>query len=272
MRIRRLLVALFATLALLGPWAVSPAKADTAVDLYSTPGVHLVNDRYWRTECSMYSTTVVRCRTEIYGTKVYLSGGTWYKQNDWVFNNLSYLPSNRADWATNNLGKTMQWTGDDGRRWESECDTAATGRGACRHYIWVTVASETNGLVKQQDMRVFNSMVRFATPQVPAVHSVPAAVPVRSDVPTPSVAVPLRVASAVPAPVAPVPSTKPTQAGGRYAPISRANCPSHAPIKGNANSGIYHMPGQRYYSRTHPEDCFATQADAVRAGYRKAKV
>ncbi|WP_455768850.1 sunset domain-containing protein [Mobiluncus curtisii] len=35
---------------------------------------------------------------------------------------------------------------------------------------------------------------------------------------------------------------------------------------------IYHMPGQRYYDRTTPEACFASQDDARAAGYRKAKV
>ncbi len=32
------------------------------------------------------------------------------------------------------------------------------------------------------------------------------------------------------------------------------------------------MPWQRYYSRTKPEMCFATEAAAVKAGYRKSKV
>ena len=50
------------------------------------------------------------------------------------------------------------------------------------------------------------------------------------------------------------------------------NCPSWAPIKGNLSSHIYHMPWQRYYSRTKPEMCFANEAAAIRAGYRKSKV
>ena len=37
------------------------AQADTAPDVYATPGVHLVNGRYWQTTCSHYSGTVVRC-------------------------------------------------------------------------------------------------------------------------------------------------------------------------------------------------------------------
>jgi hypothetical protein len=55
-------------------------------------------------------------------------------------------------------------------------------------------------------------------------------------------------------------------------PISAWDCPAWAPIKGNANSGIYHVPGGRYYSRTKPEECFATEAAAQAAGYRRSKL
>ena len=39
------------------------AQADTAPDVYATPGVHLVNGRYWQTTCSHYSVSVVRWTT-----------------------------------------------------------------------------------------------------------------------------------------------------------------------------------------------------------------
>ncbi len=58
----------------------------------------------------------------------------------------------------------------------------------------------------------------------------------------------------------------------RTSPASSWNCPSWAPIKGNANSGIYHVKGQRYYDATKPEECFRTENAAKSAGYRKAKV
>ncbi len=68
--------------------------------------------------------------------------------------------------------------------------------------------------------------------------------------------------------------TKPTPAppSGSFAPISKTDCPSNAPIKGNASSKIYHKPGQRFYKKTHPKECFASDSAAVAAGYRKAKV
>ena len=49
------------------------------------------------------------------------------------------------------------------------------------------------------------------------------------------------------------------------------NCPAWAPIKGNATSMIYHVPGGAYYTRTNPEECFRTESAAVAAGYRKSK-
>ena len=59
---------------------------------------------------------------------------------------------------------------------------------------------------------------------------------------------------------------------GRTDPISAWKCPKWAPIKGNASSMIYHLPGQAFYTRTKPEDCFSTQHAAKKAGYRKSKV
>ena len=48
-------------------------------------------------------------------------------------------------------------------------------------------------------------------------------------------------------------------------------CPVDFPIKGNANSGIYHVPGGRFYDRTVPQRCYATEDAAVADGYRRAK-
>jgi hypothetical protein len=67
------------------------------------------------------------------------------------------------------------------------------------------------------------------------------------------------------------PTTVAGAAGGRVAPNPDGSCPPQAPIKGNADSGIYHRPGQHSYNQTKAEDCFATPADAEAAGYRAAK-
>lgn len=45
-------------------------------------------------------------------------------------------------------------------------------------------------------------------------------------------------------------------------------------IKGNIRedgSKVYHVPGQKYYSATNPEEWFETEEDALKAGFRKSK-
>lgn len=59
---------------------------------------------------------------------------------------------------------------------------------------------------------------------------------------------------------------------GEARPVSRTSCPATHPIKANAGSGIYHVPGHAWYAATHPERCFATEDAATAAGYRKAWV
>jgi hypothetical protein len=54
------------------------------------------------------------------------------------------------------------------------------------------------------------------------------------------------------------------------APVEGA-CPDGYPIKANDNSGIFHVPGGRFYDRTVPERCYADAADAEADGYRRAK-
>lgn len=49
------------------------------------------------------------------------------------------------------------------------------------------------------------------------------------------------------------------------------SCPADYPIKGNANSRIYHRPTDGSYEQTVPEYCFATEEDAKAAGFRARK-
>jgi hypothetical protein len=46
------------------------------------------------------------------------------------------------------------------------------------------------------------------------------------------------------------------------------DCPASHPVKGNAQSGIYHTPDSASYKRTIPEFCFRAAADAEAAGFR----
>lgn len=54
------------------------------------------------------------------------------------------------------------------------------------------------------------------------------------------------------------------------APVEGA-CPDGYPVKANDRSGIYHVPGGRFYERTRPDRCYAEAAEAEADGYRRAK-
>ncbi len=47
--------------------------------------------------------------------------------------------------------------------------------------------------------------------------------------------------------------------------------PESHPIKVKASSGIFHVPGGRFYDRTRPDRCYATAAAAEADGYRRSK-
>jgi hypothetical protein len=48
-------------------------------------------------------------------------------------------------------------------------------------------------------------------------------------------------------------------------------CPLTHPVKVKVSSGIYHLPGSRFYTRTRPERCYVDAAAAEADGYRAAK-
>ncbi|GAA4888307.1 hypothetical protein GCM10025789_00640 [Tessaracoccus lubricantis] len=152
-------------------------------NVYTQPGHHLVNGRYWRTSCEMYSPDVVRCSTDIWATSVVYHQGRYVTHDGWVFNTLTYLPSERSTWGSNPLAKAGDWVGKDGRRWRTECDTAATGRGACRSYAVTTTIETATGTYTSAKAWVINNIVQFATASVPPVTKIPAAAPALSWVP-----------------------------------------------------------------------------------------
>ncbi len=55
---------------------------------------------------------------------------------------------------------------------------------------------------------------------------------------------------------------------GAVAGNGSRTCPAGYPIKGNGGSMIFHVPGTASYDATIPEWCFATEDDAVSAGFR----
>ncbi|MBA2596741.1 MAG: hypothetical protein H0V00_08985, partial [Chloroflexia bacterium] len=58
---------------------------------------------------------------------------------------------------------------------------------------------------------------------------------------------------------------------GAVAGDGSAICPPEFPIKGNASSRIYHVPGQVSYPPTIAEFCFASTETAEAAGFRQSR-
>ncbi|MFT3899896.1 MAG: DUF2382 domain-containing protein [Gordonia sp. (in: high G+C Gram-positive bacteria)] len=56
---------------------------------------------------------------------------------------------------------------------------------------------------------------------------------------------------------------------GAHLPLANKAQPEGYPIKGNADSGLFHTPKSRAYAATIPEIWFATEADAEAAGFKK---
>ncbi len=57
---------------------------------------------------------------------------------------------------------------------------------------------------------------------------------------------------------------------GAVAATADGSAPEGHAIKGNADSGLYHAPGGRWYDATVAEFWFATEEDAQAAGFKKA--
>lgn len=70
-------------------------------------------------------------------------------------------------------------------------------------------------------------------------------------------------------PIGGPPSTV-TPAPGATAPASDGSCPDNYPIKAVQLGRVYHLQGDPLYSRARATQCFATEADAQAAGYRRA--
>lgn len=174
MKILRKVLAVSAAAVVALASGVLVAQADSTPTVYNTPGGQISNGRLWDTTCEKYSSNVVRCRANIWATQVQYRGGRYVSVTGWTFNNLSYLPSTRASWEGNNLGQKNDRWNSGGRTWRTECDTATTGRGGCRSYVWTKQARIQGGKVVVKSDWVFNNLVLFSTRTVPEVTTVPA--------------------------------------------------------------------------------------------------
>lgn len=191
MRRSRLWMSVLMALAV-GPLSLltAPVVARAEVDVYTTPGNHTINGREWRTACEPYSQTR-RCRTEIKATQVTQTGGRFVSRMGWTFNNLTYVASPRTLWKGNPLagngvvGGAVAWTTPDGRKWRTECDTAATGRGGCRSYVEARIieahrTSAGTTAHRWATQWVFNNIVRFSSDSESGPVTYPSAPPMTS--------------------------------------------------------------------------------------------
>lgn len=224
MKLLRVLYFVVPALALVQALVPSGA-AVAAADVYTTEGHHFVNGREWRTSCVPYSQTE-RCTTEILATQVKQESGRFVQTTDWVFNNLTYKASPRSLWRNNPLGgrgetgAAFGWSSVDGRSWRVECDTAATGNGACRSYIRSRVIESGlddggNRTFRWSTKWVFNNIVRFTPSSVPAPRpATPTPAPPR---PAPTTSTPAPTATPVTATSTPTASA--TNPGALAAPV-----------------------------------------------------
>ncbi len=77
---------------------------------------------------------------------------------------------------------------------------------------------------------------------------------------------PARVTEADPA-SAPAPAPAATWLPGN----DDGSAPDSHPVKVKESSGIFHVPGGRFYDRTRPDRCYPTAVAAEADGYRRSK-
>jgi hypothetical protein len=54
-------------------------------------------------------------------------------------------------------------------------------------------------------------------------------------------------------------------------PAPDGSAPDGYPVKVKTSSGIFHVPGGRFYDRTVPDRCYPSEAAAEADGYRRSK-
>ena len=59
---------------------------------------------------------------------------------------------------------------------------------------------------------------------------------------------------------------------GWVEPEDTGTCPMTHPVKVKAGSGIFHLPGGRFYERTRPDRCYANAGAAEADGFRASKL
>jgi hypothetical protein len=74
-----------------------------------------------------------------------------------------------------------------------------------------------------------------------------------------------------PFPFRPIERPAPAADAAWVDPLDGGACPLTHPVKANAQSQIFHVPGGLSYDRTRAERCYRSPADAEADGFRAAK-
>ena len=97
----------------------------------------------------------------------------------------------------------------------------------------------------------------------------------QASTPTPTAAPawpPLALREPDPEPTAaPKPGAASEPAGAWVTADGDGTAPETHPVKAKDSSGIFHLPGGRFYDRTKPDRCYPTAAAAEADGYRQSK-
>lgn len=136
-----------------------------------------------------------------------------------------------------------------------------------RRVVWLAVLTVVTGATARW----------WSTRSVPAPSNAPTWPPFDPPAPAPRPVIVPQV-SDEPLPAAAPATTEATEtteeagatATAWVAPIE-GDCPLDHPVKANDNSGIFHVPGGRFYARTKAERCYVDAESAAADGYRAAK-
>lgn len=136
---------------------------------------------------------------------------------------------------------------------------------ALRRSLWLILIAGAGGALWswRRDAADASAPAPAEWPPIPATPPIPAAPPTSAQPSSASV-----VNALVDAPEA---RSSDGSAGGWAEPLADGSCPDGYPIKANDNSGIFHLPGGRFYDRTKPERCYSDAEAAAADGYRQAK-
>ena len=146
--------------------------------------------------------------------------------------------------------------------------------GLIRRLLWLVVLGLVGGAVAQW-WRERQAPDAPAAPEWPPI-DVPDTVAGAETEPESSTAAPAAPAGASASVVnalVDAPEARSTSGEGAawVAPEADGACPISHPIKANDNSGIFHVPGGRFYDRTKAERCYVDADAATADGYRQAK-